>query len=67
MKIIGNKLKLSQYVDDTNLLYADLASIEKGGSRKFWSSGRLKTEPQRNESDLAGKMGKKQRKATLYN
>ena len=28
IKILGNKLKLSQYADDTNLLCADLASVE---------------------------------------
>ena len=26
---LGNELKLSQYADDTNLLPADLASVEK--------------------------------------
>ena len=29
IKILGNELKMSQYADDTNLLCADLASVEK--------------------------------------
>ena len=29
IKISGNELKMSQYADDTNLLCADLASVEK--------------------------------------
>ena len=29
IKILGNELKLSQYSDDTNLLCADLSSVEK--------------------------------------
>ena len=28
IKIAGNELKLSQYADDTNLFYADLASVK---------------------------------------
>ena len=29
IEILGNELRLSQYADDTNLFYADLASVEK--------------------------------------
>ena len=49
IKILGNELKMSQYTDDTNLLCADLASVEKA------------LEVVENFGNLAGKMGKKQK------
>ena len=59
--ILGNELKLSQYTDDTNLFFADLASVETGLEivHSFGTLAGLKlNRKKKNKSDLVGKMGK---------
>ena len=54
---------MNQYADDANLLCADLASVEKALEvvENFGNLAGLKLNRKKNESDLAGKMGKKQK------
>jgi len=61
IEILGNEVRLSQYADDTNLFSADLASVEKALeiADNFGSLAGLKLiKPEKNKSDLVGKMGK---------